>query len=78
MPKIKNVISRLSELDDETDIVLMWWAKDLFEQNNNLISNYIWQEVTELIDTEPQVLSIEVIYSEIEGLIKESLSNVLG
>jgi hypothetical protein len=78
MPKIKNVISRLSELDDKTDIVLMWWAKDLFEQNNNLISNYIWQEVTELIDTEPQVLSIEVIYSEIEGLIKESLSNVLG
>jgi len=74
MPKIKDVISRLSELDNETDIVLMWWSKDLFEQNNNPISNHIWQEVTELIDTEPQVLSIESIYSEIEGLIEESLS----
>ena len=63
MPKIKDVISRLSELDNETDIVLMWWSKDLFEQNNNPISNHIWQEVTELIDTEPQVLSIESIYS---------------
>jgi hypothetical protein len=63
MPKIKDVISRLSELDNETDIVLMWWSKDLFEQNNNPNSNHIWQEVTELIDTEPQVLSIESIYS---------------
>lgn len=71
--KVIDAINRLQHNDPNDEIVIMWWAKGLFDDGEDeeiAITNDMWNKVVKEIDNYLDYPS-SMIYEVIEGTIRE-------
>lgn len=71
--KVIDAINRLQHNDPNDEIVIMWWAKGLFEDNEDeeiAFTNDMWNEMVKEVDNYLDY-SYSEIYEVIEGTLWE-------
>lgn len=64
--KVKDVIERLQGYNLDEEIVALWWGKDVFDYEDNPITDEVWSKVVKTLDDENNLdYANQVIFDEI-------------
>ena len=65
--KVKDVIKSMQNYNLEDEIVVSWWTKDIFDDEDNPITDQVWSKVNKTLDNgnhldfANQVISDEIL-----------------
>jgi len=69
--KAKKIIKAMSELDPEEEVVILYWTKDIFDNEDNPITDEVWAKVVKETDDCHLDYSSQVISEEILDVLRE-------
>jgi hypothetical protein len=70
--KVKDVIKNMQDYNPEDEVVILWWTKDIFDDEDNTISDEIWSKVVKDVDDNHLDFSSQVISEEILDVLREN------
>ena len=70
--KVKDVIKNMQNYNPEDEVVILWWTKDIFDDENNTISDDVWAKVVKDVDDNHLDFSSQVISEEILDVLREN------
>jgi hypothetical protein len=73
--KAKRIIKAMSELDPEEEVIILWWTKDIFDDEDNPITDEVWAKVVKETDDSHLDYSSQVISEEILDVLRENEVN---
>jgi hypothetical protein len=64
--KVKDVIKNMQNYNPEDEVVVLWWTKDIFDNENTLLLDDTWIKVVKEIEDDrldfpSQVISEDII-----------------
>ena len=74
--KVKDVIERLQGYNLDEEIVALWWGKDVFDDEDNPITDDVWSKVVKILDNASHLdFAQQVISEEILEVLRENEVN---
>jgi len=70
--KVKDVIKSMQNYNPEDEVVILWWTKDIFDDEDNTISDDVWSNVVKEVDDNHLDFSSQVISEEILDVLREN------
>ena len=70
--KVKDVIKNMQNYNPEDEVVILWWTKDIFDDENNTISDDVWAKVVKDVDDNHLDFSSQVISEEILEVLRDN------
>ena len=70
--KVKDVIKNMQDYNPDDEVVILWWTKDIFDDEDNTISDEIWSKVVKDVDDNHLDFSSQVISEEILDVLREN------
>jgi hypothetical protein len=70
--KVKDVIKNMQNYNPDDEVVILWWTKDIFDDEDNTISDEIWSKVVKDVDDNHLDFSSQVISEEILDVLREN------
>jgi hypothetical protein len=70
--KVKDVIKNMQDYNPDDEVVILWWTKDIFDDENNTISDDVWAKVVKDVDDNHLDFSSQVISEEILDVLREN------
>jgi hypothetical protein len=74
--KIKDVIKNMQDYNPEDEVVILWWTKDIFDDNEEkVIDNDAWSNVVKILDDGNRLdFGTEMVYDSIlDELIEQGI-----
>ena len=69
--KVKDVIKNMQNYNPEDEVIILWWTKDIFDDEDNTISDDVWSNVVKEVDDNHLDFSSQVISEEILDVLVE-------
>jgi hypothetical protein len=70
--KVKDVIKSMQDYDLEDEVVILWWSKDIIDEDNE-VTNEVWSKVVKTLDDESNLdFANTVISDEIYGALRDN------
>jgi hypothetical protein len=70
--KVKDVIKNMQSYNPEDEVIILWWTKDIFDDEDNTISDDVWSNVVKEVDDNHLDFSSQVISEEILDVLREN------
>jgi hypothetical protein len=70
--KVKDVIKNMQNHNPEDEIVILYWTKDIFDDEVHQISDEVWAKVVKDVDDNHLDFSSQVISEEILDVLREN------
>jgi hypothetical protein len=70
--KVKDVIKNMQSHNPEDEIVILYWTKDIFDDEVHQISDEVWSKVVKDVDDNHLDFSSQVISEEILDVLREN------
>ena len=70
--KVKDVIKNMQSYNPDDEVVILWWTKDIFDDEDNTISDDVWSNVVKEVDDNHLDFSSQVISEEILDVLREN------
>jgi Mg/Co/Ni transporter MgtE len=71
--KVKDVIKSMQNYNLEDEVVILWWTKDIFDDEVHQISDEVWSKVVKTLDDESNLdFANQVISDEILDVLREN------
>jgi hypothetical protein len=70
--KVKDVIKNMQSHNPEDEIVILYWTKDIFDDEVHQISDEVWAKVVKDVDDNHLDFSSQVISEEILDVLREN------
>ena len=75
--KVKDVIKNMQNYNPEDEVVILWWTKDIFDDETLTITNDVWSKVVKILDDESNLdFANSVISDEIYCALRDNEVNV--
>jgi hypothetical protein len=75
--KVKDVIKNMQNYNPEDEVVILWWTKDIFDDETLTITNDVWSKVVKTLDDESNLdFANSVISDEIYCALRDNEVNV--
>jgi hypothetical protein len=69
--KVKDVIKNMQNYNPDDEVVILWWTKDIFD-NDVVISDYVWSNVVKEIDDNHLDFASQVISDDISNVLSNN------
>ena len=69
--KVKDVIKNMQNCNPDEEIVVLWWSKDIFDDEDNTISDDVWSNVVKEVNDNHLDYSSQVISEDILNVLVE-------
>jgi hypothetical protein len=70
--KVKDVIKNMQSHNPEDEIVILYWTKDIFDDEDNPITDDLWSKVVKTLDETTNLdFANQVISEEILEVLRE-------
>jgi hypothetical protein len=74
--KVKDVIKNMQNYNPEDEVVILWWTKDIFDEEDNPITDEVWVKVVKTLDDTSNLdFANQVISDEILEVLRENEVN---
>ena len=74
--KVKDVIKNMQSHNPEDEIVILYWTKDIFNDEDNPISDQVWSKVVKTLDDTSNLdFANQVISDEILDVLRDNEVN---
>lgn len=74
--KVKDVIKNMQNYNLEDEVVILWWTKDIFDDETLTITNDVWSKVVKTLDDESNLdFANSVISDEIYCVLRDNEVN---
>ena len=71
--KVKDVIKNMQSYNPEDEIVILHWTKDIFDDEDNPITDEVWSKVVKTLDETTNLdFAQQVISDEILEVLREN------
>jgi hypothetical protein len=71
--KVKDVIKNMQNYNPEDEVVILHWTKDIFDDEDNPISDQVWSKVVKTLDDTSNLdFANQVISDEILEVLREN------
>jgi hypothetical protein len=70
--KVKDVIKNMQNYNPEDEVVILWWTKDIFDDEVHPITDEIWAKVVKDVDDNHLDFSSQVISDEILDVLRDN------
>jgi hypothetical protein len=71
--KVKDVIKNMQDYNLEDEVVVLWWTKDIFDDEDNPITDEVWSKVVKTLDDTSNLdFANQVISDEILDVLREN------
>lgn len=71
--KVKDVIKNMQDYNLEDEVVVLWWTKDIFDDEDNPITDEVWIKVVKTLDDASHLdFAQQVISEEILEVLREN------
>ena len=71
--KVKDVIKNMQNYNPEDEVVILWWTKDIFDDETLTITNDVWSKVVKTLDDERNLdFANQVISDEILDVLRDN------
>jgi hypothetical protein len=71
--KVKDVIKNMQSHNPEDEIVILYWTKDIFDDEDNPITDEVWSKVVKTLDDTSNLdFANQVISDEILEVLREN------
>lgn len=71
--KVKDVIKNMQNYNPEDEVVILWWTKDIFDDETLTITDDVWSKVVKTLDDENNLdFANTVISDEIYGALRDN------
>jgi hypothetical protein len=71
--KVKDVIESMQNYNPEDEIVILWWTKDIFDDETLTITDDVWSKVVKVLDDENNLdFANSVISDEIYCALRDN------
>jgi hypothetical protein len=71
--KVKDAIKNMQSHNPEDEIVILYWTKDIFDDEDNPITDEVWSKVVKtLTDTNNLDFANQVISDEILDVLRDN------
>jgi len=69
--KVKDVIKSMQNYNPEYEVIIPWWTKDIFDDEDNTISDDVWSNVVKEVNDNHLDYSSQVISEDILNVLVE-------
>jgi hypothetical protein len=69
--KVKDVIKSMQNYNPEDEVIILWWTKDIFDDEDNTISDDVWSNVVKEVNDNHLDYSSQVISEDILNVLVE-------
>jgi len=69
--KVKDVIKNMQNCNPDEEIVVLWWSKDIFDDEDSTISDDVWSNVVKEVNDNYLDYSSQVISEDILNVLVE-------
>jgi hypothetical protein len=74
--KVKDVIKNMQNYNPEDEVVILYWTKDIFDDEDNPITDEVWSKVITIIDNSTHLdFGSESIYNTILEELRDNEVN---
>lgn len=74
--KVKDVIKNMQDYNPEDEVVVLWWTKDIFDDEDNPITDEFWSKVVKILDNASHLdFAQQVISEEILEVLRDNEVN---
>lgn len=74
--KVKDVIKNMQDYNPEDEVVVLWWTKDIFDDEDNPLTDDVWSKVVKTLDETTNLdFANQVISEEILEVLRENEVN---
>jgi hypothetical protein len=71
--KVKDVIKNMQDYNPEDEVVVLWWTKDIFDDEDNPITDEFWSKVVKILDNASHLdFAQQVISEEILEVLRDN------
>lgn len=71
--KVKDVIKNMQSYNPEDEIVILHWTKDIFDDEDNPLTDEVWSKVVKTLDETSNLdFANQVISEEILEVLREN------
>ena len=71
--KVKDVIKNMQNYNPEDEIVILHWTKDIFDDEDNPLTDEVWSKVVKTLDETTNLdFANQVISEEILEVLREN------
>ena len=71
--KVKDAIKNMQSHNPEDEIVILYWTKDIFDDEDNPITNEVWSKVVKTLDDTSNLdFANQVISDEILDVLRDN------
>ncbi len=71
--KVKDVIKNMQSHNPEDEIVILYWTKDIFDDEDNPITDEVWTKVVKTLDDTTNLdFANQVISDEILDVLRDN------
>ena len=71
--KVKDAIKNMQSHNPEDEIVILYWTKDIFDDEDNPITDEVWSKVVKTLDETTNLdFANQVISDEILEVLREN------
>jgi hypothetical protein len=71
--KVKDVIKNMQNYNPEDEVVILHWTKDIFDDEDNPITDEVWSKVVKTLDETTNLdFANQVISDEILDVLREN------
>lgn len=73
--KVKDVIKNMQDYNLEDEVVILYWTKDIFDDEDNPIIDEVWVKVVQEVDESHLDFASQVISEDILNVLSENEVN---
>ena len=70
--KVKDVIKSMQNYNPEDEVVILYWTKDIFDDENNTLTDDVWAKVVKEVDESHLDFASQVISEDILSVLSEN------
>jgi hypothetical protein len=71
--KVKDVIKNMQNYNPDDEVVILWWTKDIFDDETLTITDDVWSKVVKILDDENNLdFANSVISDEIYCALRDN------
>jgi hypothetical protein len=71
--KVKDVIKNMQDYNPEDEVVVLWWTKDIFDDETLTITDEVWSKVVKTLDDYSHLdFAQQVISDEIYCVLRDN------
>jgi hypothetical protein len=71
--KVKDVIKNMQNYNPDDEVVILWWTKDIFDDETLTITDDVWSKVVKVLDDENNLdFANSVISDEIYCALRDN------